>query len=171
MLVDYGLNRGVEQSGFDVLNETLALWDVKGFPTMRASVIWKDRGYDGYFGFIQIVTYRYAKGRSPAPFIDTFPSMKPADSPFAVFGCPPQLFDAPAWEKRQAGVFDAECYLCSPGLMDRDRPVSCLTGFSWGFEIFEPGGAPRALPLAQLMPKDWARRRPLLRERYPKWRF
>jgi len=147
-----------------------------GFPSCTASLEYEGRGYNSFFGWIQLV--RSTDNRSgglefePDP-LGWFPD---SPSPYAFFGLLPALFDAPSRESRTRISWLANSFLATtPSYNEEDlrsgqRRVIPTFGFSWGFEIDDHGGL-ALKPILPLQARDWNALVPVLRKAYPTWSF
>jgi hypothetical protein len=118
-----------------------------GFPVMKAEIEYPipdhpSSGYGSLFGWIQFVKTT-KKNISSKTEIDIYPAFeRGSNSPFAVWGYKPTLFDAPARlfdddGKAEELVWRAQSFLCfldDAGMTKRIR-VCRGAGIEWGFDV------------------------------------
>jgi len=147
-----------------------------GFPSCTASVDFDGRGYNSFFGWIQLVqsTDNQTGGREFEP--DPLGWFPDSTSPYAFFGLLPTLFDAPSREQRRRISWVANSFLATTppygeqDLLSGQRRVIPTSGFSWGFDI-EDNGVLALKPILPLQARDWNERLPVLRKSYSTWSF
>jgi hypothetical protein len=150
--------------------------EAEGFPVLTATVEFDGRGYDAFFGWIQLV--RSTDNRSGGREFEMDPLFlfRDVPSPYAFFGLTPTLFDAPSRRSRTPMRWLAHSFLAlTPGDPELATELSLrravpLVGFSWGFDI-EQRRAIVLRPVERLSAADWNRHIPLLRRSYSTWRF
>ncbi|MCI4365397.1 MAG: hypothetical protein L3K10_04975 [Thermoplasmata archaeon] len=147
-----------------------------GFPALLAHVEPEGRGYQNLLGWIQLVNERDGKGTSLHDGDDPAWFLQGRDVPYGAVGYAPSYFDAPSRPGRQAVLWEADLFLCTlpsvPGDHPDDAtPIGPLAGIRWGFRIATDGAEPT--PLAPRLTGDWAWASwvPVLRKRFPTWRF
>jgi hypothetical protein len=139
----------------------------RGYPVCEATVSPLSRGYAGFLGWVQLVdSDRHGEGFH----LDHFEPLGPVPHPFAMYGFPGSLFDAPHSDF-ESWTFLAHSFLCGCGadVLDGRKEIEAVLGFSWGFrksrermEILEP---------SLLASADWDRHHPFLEEAFPDWTF
>lgn len=150
--------------------------DAKGFPVCKATLQFEGRGYNAFFGWIQLVrsTDNETEGRSFE--VDPFQPFQDCPSPYAFYGLLPTLFDAPSRPERKEIRWRAHSFLATTPLEEEmfgaltNRRVVPITGFSWGFDIDRLGTFHLYGP-ERVHSDDWSQHLPVLRAQYPKWKF
>jgi hypothetical protein len=148
----------------------------RGFPACTATLEFEGKGYDAFFGWIQWVCSSNNSTGGSGFDLDPLGWFPDARNPYAFFGLLPTLFDAPSRRKRKKMFWRAHSFLgATPSYNSfervlRLRKVLPIAGFSWGFDI-DDGGEFSYAPIAQIEPKDWNDKLPLLRKAYPTWTF
>ncbi|KAF4630470.1 hypothetical protein G7Y89_g7667 [Cudoniella acicularis] len=168
-----------------------------GFPVIQAKIDYpippsSSAGYGNLLGWIQLV-----KAGDPNSFtqeglveweMDIYPSFsKDSNSPFAIWGHNPTMFDAPARLLSEDGkepklAWRAQSFLCVIRDAGMTRQVELCRGgsFSWGFDIEvtrsgEEQEDARNIVVKTVEPLDleqgWNERLSLLRSLYPDWGF
>jgi hypothetical protein len=148
----------------------------EGYPVCKAEIQFGGQGYDAFLGWVQFVrsTDNTSGGREFE--MDPLYLFSDSPSPYCFFGPCPTLFDAPSRQSRTPMVWLAHSFLAATPfeqeLFDdlRNRRVSPLLGFSWGFEIDNEEGI-SLHPVRKLSKTAWSEHIPLLRRSYPTWRF
>lgn len=139
----------------------------RGYPYMRATIEPPARGYADALGWVQLLDSSLREGGFN---LDYFESLGPVPNPFGFYGFSPTFFDAPHSDEADWD-FLAHAFLCGLGgeILDRERDIRAVLGFSWGFSkrgrefgYFAPG------PLA---PADWDAHLDYLTRAYPDWAF
>jgi len=183
--------------GFDLIFPSIPRADFAhqyfGFPVMKAEVEYPipsnpSSGYGSLFGWIQFVTTTTGSSESKTE-IDIYPAFeKRSNSPFAIWGYKPTLFDAPCrLLKDDAKVehlgWRAQSFLCllEDAGITRTVKVCSGGGFEWGFDIeVKDDGSGEASNARKILIKDaapmdvkgkWNERVELLRKLYPDWVF
>jgi hypothetical protein len=148
----------------------------KGFPTCTAVVECQSEGYDAFFGWVQLVKSTDNVSGGAESEMDPFFLFQDAPNPYCFFGHKPILFDAPFRQRKEPMKWLAHSFLgftpVTPELlMDlENRRVSCLLGFSWGFDVDMQGDV-AIRTTARLNAVDWNGHLPILRRNYPTWRI
>jgi hypothetical protein len=144
-------------------------------------------GYGSLFGWIQFVTTKTESSESETE-IDIYPAFKGSNSPFAMWGWKPTLFDAPSRLLKDDGkveglVWRAQSFLCYLEDAGMTRRVNICPGggFGWGFDVeVKDGGSPESLNARKIvikeaialdLAKEWNERVGMLRSLYPDWEF
>jgi hypothetical protein len=141
-----------------------------GLPHCHAVVDYPGRGYNGLFGWIQLVRSTDNDSRGARFEMDPLMFVGEVPHPFAFFGVTPALFDAPGRRTRDDLDWLAHSFLCHIKDIDDDvRVVEAVTGFSWGFTI--GAGATTVEPARRLDSAHWKSHLTLLHDRHPGWRF
>jgi hypothetical protein len=138
----------------------------RGFPYCRATVEPPARGYADALGWVQLVDQAGGEG---AFAIDPFSPLGDVGHPFGFFGFAPTFFDAP--HNDEDWDFLAHAFLCGLGgeLLDADRDIRAVLGFSWGFT--KRGDELTFFDPAPLAPADWDRHLDYLSRAFPTWTF
>jgi hypothetical protein len=148
----------------------------EGFPTCTAVVECQSEGYDAFFGWVQLVNSTDNASGGAEFEIDPFFLFQDAPTPYCFFGHKPTLFDAPSRQRREPMKWLAHSFLgFTPATLElstdlKNRRVSCLIGFSWGFDVDMLGNV-AIRPTARLNAVDWNGHLQYLRRIYPTWRF
>lgn len=148
----------------------------EGFPTCSAVIDYDADGYDAFFGWVQLVKSTDNSSKGTEFEMDPFFLFQDSPSPYCFFGQRPTLFDAPSRQKRDSMKWLAHSFLAytpvEPDLFAdlRNRRVSWLLGFSWGFEV-DARGRMAILPIERLGAAEWNRHLQFFRTQYPTWRF
>jgi len=183
--------------GFDLIFPSIPPSDYPrqyfGFPVVKAEIEYPipdnpSSGYGSLFGWIQFVKTT-KKNNSSKTEIDIYPAFEEgSNSPFAVWGYKPTLFDAPARligddGKAEELVWRAQSFLYfleDAGMTRRVR--ACRgAGIEWGFDVeLEAGAGNGGADKRKIVIKDaevldveheWNERLELLRKLYPDWEF
>ncbi len=184
LAVRYGVTVDPDALGFDVIPGLGLHPDAcRGYPTIHATIEqYRGAGYRTLCGWIQVITAeRYRAGPAAAAPADTsiavdqFPSMAGIDMPFAITGFLPELFDAPCGNLNGYARlrWTADTFLTTVPLRSRSEPIRRLAGVRWGY-INDTARTDRPvspLPLEVTDGRAWNAVRPLLRTRFPDWRF
>jgi hypothetical protein len=147
-----------------------------GFPVLLAQVEPESRGYENWFGWIQLVNEREPNGRPISSEHDPIWFLNGKDIPYCALGYAPTFFDAPSRPARRAVLWEADLFLCTvPANPPKDSrtlpPVEPLAGLRWGFRIDTDGGEPVALTPRWTGDWAWASWVPVLRKGFPGWSF
>jgi hypothetical protein len=147
-----------------------------GFPALLATVEPQARGYQNWMGWIQCVGEKDLAGNVVTREDDPIWFLRGRDVPYAAVGYAPSFFDAPTRPARPEMVWEADLFLCSLPLLAEggavaNNPVRPLVGIRWGFRIPARGGAPETLPPKMAPPEAWTSWVPVLRGKFPTWRF
>ncbi len=184
LAVRYGVTVDPDALGFDVI-PGLGLHPeaCRGYPTIHAIIEhYRGAGYRALCGWIQVITAERSRGAPAAAApsdtsmsVDQFPSMLGIDMPFAITGFLPELFDAPCGNLNGYDRlrWTADTFLTTVPLRSRSEPIHRLAGVRWGY-IYDTGSKDRPvspLPLAVTSGRAWNALLPLLRTRFPDWRF
>jgi hypothetical protein len=171
-------------SGYDAMpGMHLDIALCRGYPTIEGVVeSYEGSGYREFCGWIQVVTNkRYRSGDESAAAtetdqgIDRFPSMMDINTPFVSYGMFPKLFDAPCRNLNGFAQlrFVADTFLTTAPLRSRDEPIERLLGIRWGYAEYDDAShrpiAP--FPLAVTGPEAWNSMLPLMKQKFPDWRF
>ena len=184
LAVRYGVTVDPEALGFDVI-PGLGLHPeaCRGYPTIHATLEhYRGAGYRTLCGWIQVITAeRHRAGIAAAASPDTsiavdqFPSMVGIDMPFAIAGFLPELFDAPCGNLNGYDRlrWTADTFLTTVPLRSRTEPIHRLAGVRWGYisDTTHKDRPVSPLPLEVTGGQAWNALLPLLRTRFPDWRF
>jgi hypothetical protein len=148
----------------------------EGFPTCTATVEFEGKGYDAFFGWVQLVrsTDNSSEGREFE--MDPFFLFQDVPSPYCFFGFKPTLFDAPSRQTRKPMAWLAHSFLAfTPPEAElfvdlKNRRVTFLLGFSWGFDI-DSNANIVLRPINKLDAIEWNPHLAFLRKTYPTWNF
>lgn len=110
--VEISENRGIKSSGFTAIGHKFKDGDVKGYPTMKASVSYTGRGYEALFGWVQIVTHTYDGGPEIEAVVDIASQFSEYSNPFCFYGYKPTIFDAPRHNPGVTMNWIAYTFLC-----------------------------------------------------------
>src|SRR5262249_31076517 len=142
----------------------------RGFPTCEARVTYAVPGYRAAIGWIQHVTVRDAATGEESTSIDVFPNASQTESPFAVFGFAPTMFDAPGANPPRANeTWTAESFLAVCPDVARIRRAAAPVGFRWGYTLRDMHATPFAA--APVGSEAWDRHLAYLREQFLTWEF
>lgn len=144
--------------------------EARGFPACTAVVDHPNRGYDAFFGWVQLVRSTDDSTGGERFGLDPFALFEDAPSPYAFFGLKPTLFDAPSRVTRDPLAWLAHSFLAWTPLEDGPRRVLPLAAFSWGFDI-DTAGRIVLRPQRALTGEDWNGHLPLLRTAHPGWQI
>ena len=170
VVADVSANDDPAGWGCPLLDPSLPADASIGYPVCVAQVEYPLRGYAAAMGWVQLVRSTDTDGDPLAYEVDPTTIYRDVNTPFAWFGTPGTLFDAPFRERRSAMTWRARSFLCaSPdGVMTRQAHV--LAAFSWGFDVTDDRSIviaePPALPVA-----TWDEHVETLRRTYPGWLF
>jgi hypothetical protein len=181
--VFYGSNDDPARVGYDFLAGVDFDTNVCcGYPLMHARIEqYQGTGIRTFFGWIQVVTNVRRRAHPPdkvkpetSVFSDTCPALSASDLPFAMFGCLPQMFDAPCHNLGDSAelCWTADTFLTTMPIRSRDEEIAWLAGFRWGYiETDIPGQKPTLLPLEVTGAQAWNDRLPFLQQEYTHWKF
>lgn len=169
--VTYGVNRDVRNLGFHLVGIPFDPSLTHGFPVFQANTAYNGPGYHALMGWLQVVTVdATAPDRFAGASVDVPPIFWDADTPWAVFGHAPTLFDAPGPNPpRTDERWIAETFLAFCPDVIRTRRVRALLGIRWGYDLVSMRATP--LPLEVITEADWRRCAVTLAEEYPTWEF
>lgn len=141
-----------------------------GLPHVYAQIEYAGRGYDAFFGWVQLVRSTDNRSGGHDFEMDPFGLFEDAPSPYCFFGSTPSLFDAPARDTRARMEWLAHSFLAYTPLAAEGRKVLPVLGFSWGFTISDRTEVTME-PVNQLDSGDWAVHLPFLEAKHPGWTF
>ncbi|WP_439680909.1 hypothetical protein [Embleya sp. MST-111070] len=145
--------------------------EARDFPCLTARVAYPARGYDGMFGWVQLVRSTDGAAGGAAFGMDPFVLFPDSRSPYCYFGLAPTLFDSPARLDRAPMSWLAHTFLAwTPITETIERHVVPLVGFAWGFDIDTGGGIAIHGP-SPLPDTAWTGHLPFLRARHAAWTF
>jgi hypothetical protein len=140
----------------------------RGFPSCTAVVDFPGKGYRALFGWVQLVRSTDGSSAGAAFDMDPFYLFEDAPSPYAFFGVNPTLFDAPSRDERAPLTWTAHSFLARTPMVDDERRVLPLLGFSWGFDV-DAAGRIALQQVEALTPGDWDAHVPYLGTSFPGW--
>jgi hypothetical protein len=168
VLADVSANDDPGGWGCTLLDTSLPAEAALGYPVCVASVEYPLRGYAAAMGWVQFV--RSSDSDPEAYEIDPTTIYRDVNTPFAWFGAPPTLFDAPFRERRYEMTWRARSYLCASPDGVMTRQAHAIAAFAWGFDVLED------LSIAVVGPEPlgietWEDHVDQLRQLYPGWVF
>lgn len=141
-----------------------------GFPVCRATVEYDAEGYLAMLGWVQNVGEASPSDRPLVFELDPFVIFDGIETPYAMYGARPELFDAPYRSDRSLSLrWVAHSFLCFAPSSPFAREVEAVIGFRWGFTM--GGGSVDLVAPAPLSQADWAAQLELLATSYPAWSF
>jgi len=157
--------------GMDMLNLPMELDRVRGFPVMRATLVFDGDGYHGEFGWIQILSISAQPSGQSFHLLDKFGAFEGPDTPYSAFGFLPTLFDAPALDALPGSTirWRADAFLTVCPTITATRDVVYVAAFRWGFTVTDQ--QPEVDTPEPLSVDDWNCARPFLTEQCPNWNF
>lgn len=181
--VFYEANKNEIKSGFDLLKGLP--FDVKmciGYPTMRAYIKnFSGTGYHTASAWIQIITdefYTKLQDDNPTQVItevDIDDNMRKLGIPFFAMGYPAEIYDAPCNNlgKDARLKWVADTFLVTQPSRINDNTISYLLGFRWGYEESDINGKRNVIifPINVTDISIWNEHLPMLKEKFPDWKF
>jgi hypothetical protein len=167
--VCYAEDRDPARWGFDLLNLPFDLALAQGYPVCEARIAYAGPGYRAMMGWIQLITNRDPATGHDETSIDLFPIFGELDSPFAVFGVAPTMFDSPANPDHETEDWIADIFLAVSPDIGGTRRVAALLGFRWGYALRNRHATP--LPVERIGPDAWDAHQAVLRGRFADWEF
>lgn len=168
--VRYGTNHDAKRWGFDLLGLPFDLKSIEGFPVFEASVDYPTAGYRGVMGWVQLVTVTDTKTGVAETTVDQLPIFRDLEVPFMALGAPATAFDAPGPNPpRTDETWTAWTFLTICPDVGRTKRLVPVIAVRWGHVLVD--GKATAVPVEAVSLDHWDRLAPVLRSRFPSWRF